>query len=98
LDAFDWIAKNDKIKVLVIMNCMEQKGGGPFFLGKMLGYGQAKKLLMSEKDINALEALEIGMVDQIVPCDNLEEAAILMAQDLARRSIRSLEGIKRLIN
>jgi 2-(1,2-epoxy-1,2-dihydrophenyl)acetyl-CoA isomerase len=183
LDAFDRIAKNDKIKVLVIMNCMEQngcekyidfcrqvlesetdrrsiqsmcnvfdqlilkivrlnkpvihagcgevtslflsislacdyriiathtifqksyfeletlpKGGCPFFLGKMLGYGQAKKLLMSEKDINALEALEIGMVDQIVPCDNLEETAIQMAQDLTRRSIRSLEGIKRLIN
>jgi enoyl-CoA hydratase/carnithine racemase len=53
---------------------------------------------MSEKDINALEALEIGIVDQIVPYDKLEETAIQRAQDLTKRSIRSLEGIKRLIN
>jgi enoyl-CoA hydratase/carnithine racemase len=64
----------------------------------MLGYSRAKKLLMSEKDINALEALEIGIVDQIVPYDKLEEAAIQKAQDLTRRSIRSLVGIKKLIN
>ena len=183
LDVFDHIAQNDKIKVLVIMNCVEQigcekfidfcrqvleletdrrsiqsmchvfdqlimkivglnkpvihadcgeiislflsislacdyriiathtiiqksyfeletlpKGGSPFFLCKMLGHSQAKKLLMSDKDINALEALEIGIVDQIVPYDKLEEAAIQKAQDLTRRSIRSLVGIKKLIN
>jgi 2-(1,2-epoxy-1,2-dihydrophenyl)acetyl-CoA isomerase len=183
LDVFDYIAENDKIRVLVIMNCIEQigcekyidfcrqvlesetdrrsiqkmcnvfdqlilkivglnkpivhadggevislflgislacdyriiathtifqksyfeletlpKGGSPFFLSKMLGYSRAKKLLMSEKDINALEAFEIGIVDQIVPYDKLEEAAIQKAQDLTRRSIRSLEGIKKLIN
>jgi len=74
------------------------KGGSPFFLCKMLGYNRAKKLLMSEKDINALEALEIGIVDQIVPYDKLEETAIQRAQDLTKRSIRSLEGIKKLIN
>ncbi len=74
------------------------KGGSPFFLCKMLGYNRAKKLLMSEKDINALEALEIGIVDQIVPYDKLEETAIQKAQDLTKRSIRSLEGIKKLIN
>jgi 2-(1,2-epoxy-1,2-dihydrophenyl)acetyl-CoA isomerase len=74
------------------------KGGSPFFLCKMLGYNRAKELLMSDKDINALEAVEIGIVDQIVPYDKLEEAAIQRAQDLARTSIRSLEGIKKLIN
>ena len=74
------------------------KGGGAFFLSKMLGYSKAKQLLMSEKDINALEALEIGIVDQVVPYSKLEETAIQMAQDLTKRSMRSLEGIKRLIN
>jgi enoyl-CoA hydratase/carnithine racemase len=53
---------------------------------------------MSEKDINSLEALEIGIVDHIVPYDNLEETAIQEAKDLTGRSLRSLEGIKRLIN
>jgi 2-(1,2-epoxy-1,2-dihydrophenyl)acetyl-CoA isomerase len=74
------------------------KGGGAFFLCKMLGYSRAKQLLMSEKDINALEALEIGIVDQVVPYDKLEETAIQAAKNLTKRSIRSLVGIKRLIN
>ena len=74
------------------------KGGSAFFLCKMLGYSKAKQLLMSEKNIDALEALEMGIVDQVVPYNKLEEAANQIASDLAKRSIRSLQGIKRLIN
>jgi enoyl-CoA hydratase/carnithine racemase len=74
------------------------KGGSPFFLCKMIGYSRAKRLLMSEKNINSLEALEIGIADQVVPYDKLEEAAIQKAKDLTARSLRSLKGIKRLIN
>lgn len=74
------------------------KGGSAFFLCKMLGYSKAKQLLMSEKNIDALEALEMGIVDQVVPYNKLEEAANQIASDLTKRSIRSLEGIKRLIN
>ena len=74
------------------------KGGGAFFLCKMLGYSQTKQLLMSEKDIDALEAFEMGIVDQVVPYNKLEETAIQTAQDFAKMSIRSLVGIKRLIN
>ena len=44
------------------------------------------------------EALENGIVDQVVPLEKLEETAIQVAQDLSKRSIRSLVGIKRLIN
>ena len=74
------------------------KGGGAFFLCKMLGYCQAKQLLMSEKDINALEALEIGIVDKVVPYNKLEETAVKIAQDFTKRSTRSLAGIKCLVN
>ena len=74
------------------------KGGSAFFLSKMLGYSKAKQLLMSEKNFSALEALEMGIVDQVVPYNKLEETAIQIAQDFTKRSIRSLEGIKRLIN
>jgi len=74
------------------------KGGAAFFLCNMLGYSRAKQLLMSEKDINALEAFEIGIVDQVVAYDKLEETSIQAAQEWAKRSIPSLVGIKRLIN
>jgi 2-(1,2-epoxy-1,2-dihydrophenyl)acetyl-CoA isomerase len=74
------------------------KGGSAFFLCKMLGYSKAKQFLMSEKDIDAFEALEMCIVDQVVPYRKLEKTAIQIAHDLTKRPIRSLEGIKRLIN
>jgi len=74
------------------------KGGGAFFLYKMLGYSKAKQLLMSENNISAMEAYEMGIVDQVVPYIQLEEEAHKIARDFSKRSLRSLEGIKRLIN
>jgi 2-(1,2-epoxy-1,2-dihydrophenyl)acetyl-CoA isomerase len=74
------------------------KGGSAFFLCKMMGYCQAKQLLMSDKIFNAPEALEMGIVDQVVPYSRLEEEAYKIAQDFTKRSKRSLEGIKKLIN
>ena len=40
----------------------------------------------------------MGIVDQVVPYNKLKETAMLTAQDFTKRSIRSLEGIKKLIN
>ena len=74
------------------------KGGGPFFLCKLLGVRKARKIFMSDENINALEALALGMVDQVVPYHRLEESAVLMARGLAKMPTRSLIGIKRLIN
>jgi 2-(1,2-epoxy-1,2-dihydrophenyl)acetyl-CoA isomerase len=74
------------------------KGGGAFFLCKMLGNSKARQLLESEEDINAVEALELGIVDQVVPNKELEKTAIQLARRLANRPTRSLAGIKRLIN
>ena len=74
------------------------KGGGAFFLSKMLGTSQAKRLLMAAKDISAAEALELGIVDQVVPFDRLEKSAIQVASDWSQRPMSSMTGIKRLIN
>jgi len=74
------------------------KGGSPFFLCKMLGYDRTKKLFMSQTAVNAIEAVELGIVDQVVPMDKLEETAIQLALEWTKRPMRSLAGIKRLIN
>lgn len=77
---------------------MLPKGGGVFFLCNLLGYSKTRQLLMSEKEISASEALEIGIVDQVVPYNKLEKTAIETAQDWTQRSTGSLLGIKRLLN
>ncbi len=74
------------------------KGGGAYFLSKMLGASGALRLLLSEKDITASEALELGIVDEIVALAELRTAALKVAEEFARKPSRSLRCCKRLLN
>ena len=73
-------------------------GGGAFFLSRRLGRSKALEILMSENDINAQEALRLGIVDKVVARDKLEEAALGSARRFAQKPARSLAGVKKLIN
>lgn len=74
------------------------KGGGAFFLCNMLGNAKARKVLMSEENLSALDALELGIVDQAVPHKILEETTLQVAKNFASRKTSSLVGLKRLIS
>lgn len=74
------------------------KGGGAFFLSKILGGSGAYRIMLSEKDITAQEALKLGVVDEIVAFDKLRDAALKVAEDFARKPTRSLRCCKRLMN
>ncbi|MGV7223381.1 MAG: enoyl-CoA hydratase-related protein [Nitrospinales bacterium] len=71
---------------------MLPKGGGAFFLCKMLGNSKARQILESEEDINGIEALELGIVDQVVSYKELEKTAIQLALRIVNRPTRSLAG------
>jgi 2-(1,2-epoxy-1,2-dihydrophenyl)acetyl-CoA isomerase len=73
------------------------KGGGAFFLSRLLGFSKALEILLSEKDITADEALKLGIVDKIVPLGQLKEEARKIARDFAGKPIHTLSGIKRLL-
>ena len=74
------------------------KGGGAFFLSKMVGMSRALESLLSEEDIPAQEALRLGIVDKVVPPGKLEKSALEIAQGFARKPDSTLAGIKRLLN
>jgi 2-(1,2-epoxy-1,2-dihydrophenyl)acetyl-CoA isomerase len=73
------------------------KGGGGYFLPQLLGRKKAFELLLSEKDIAAPEALSLGLVDEVVPPDKIEEATMNTALRFAQKPAESLFGIKRLL-
>jgi enoyl-CoA hydratase/carnithine racemase len=73
-------------------------GGGAFFLSKMLGSSKAYEILLSKNDITAQEAIRLGIVDEVVAPDKLEESALDAARRFAQKPARSLSGVKRLIN
>ncbi len=74
------------------------KGGGAFFLSKILGTSGAYRIMLSEEDISAGEALKLGLVDEVVAYSELQDAALKVAEDFGRKPSRSLRCCKRLLN
>jgi enoyl-CoA hydratase/carnithine racemase len=74
------------------------KGGGAFFLSKMLGVSRAYKIMLSGEDITADDAFKLGLVDEVVPPAELQEAARGVAAQFARKPVSSLRCCKRLLN
>jgi len=74
------------------------KGGSVFFLSKMLGSANASRILLSEEDVTAVQAHKLGIVDKVVPLEDLDRIALETAQDFVRLPSGYCIGIKKLLN
>lgn len=72
-------------------------GGGTFTLTRLLGARRALELVMLDDRITAARALELGLVNRVVPAETLEASAMEMAEQLARGPARALGAAKRLV-
>jgi len=59
---------------------------------------KASEILLSVEDLTARQALELGIVNEVVTPDTLEEAAFKRARRLMQVPATSLAGVKRLLN
>jgi enoyl-CoA hydratase len=74
-------------------------GGVEFFAHPWeLGARKAKELLFTSDWLSAAEAKQLGMVNQIVPRDKLQEAAIEMALKITPKSLFALKLTKEAVN
>ncbi|MCL6634578.1 MAG: enoyl-CoA hydratase/isomerase family protein [Peptococcaceae bacterium] len=71
--------------------------GGAFFLPRLVGLPKALEMLWTGEMIDAGEALRIGLVNRVVPADQLEEATRELARKLAEGPQLSIRMIKRLV-
>jgi 2-(1,2-epoxy-1,2-dihydrophenyl)acetyl-CoA isomerase len=67
-------------------------------LPALVGMPKAKELLYTGRAVGAEEAERIGLLNQVVPCAKLREAAIEMVQMIAKNDARMVQGIKRLLH
>ncbi|MFQ5521444.1 MAG: enoyl-CoA hydratase-related protein, partial [Candidatus Methylomirabilia bacterium] len=58
--------------------------GGSFFLTRLVGTAKARELYFTADMLDAREALPLGLVNQVVPDAQLEEATFALASRLAR--------------
>ncbi len=71
--------------------------GGTQRLARRVGTGQACELCMTGKIVGAEEALRIGLVDAVIPHDDLLERTRRVAATIAERAPLAVAAIKRAI-
>lgn len=69
--------------------------GSTYFLPRLVGLGNALELLFTGKIISAEEAKEMGMVNHVVPPEELEKVTYEMAETIAKAPPFSIRMIKR---
>lgn len=69
-------------------------GALPFFLPRYIGQGKACEMLLTNENISAKEALEMGLVNRIFPSDQFETECIKAAKEIAQISTPTIETTK----
>jgi enoyl-CoA hydratase len=64
----------------------------------VVGMPKAKELLYTGRPVKAQEAERIGLLNQLVPCAQLREAALEMAKQITANDPRMVQGIKQLLH
>ena len=72
--------------------------GGTQRLSRIVGIAKAKEMIYTGKRIDAHEALEIGLVNNVVSKENLQEAVMAMARTIAGKGKLAIFDAKRSIN
>lgn len=71
---------------------------GPEFLGKLIGYANAKYLVLSGRFIKGEEALRLGIIQGLFPKDALMEEAMKWAREVAENAPVAVADTKSTVN
>ena len=80
------------IKIGLVPDC-----GGTFILPRLVGWKLATELMMTGDVVTAPRALELGMINAVVPDDELLARALAMAEKLAAAPTAAIGRIKELL-
>lgn len=80
------------IKIGLVPDC-----GGTFILPRLIGWRRASELLMTGDVVSAQQALDMGMINAVVPDEELMARAMALAEKLAAAPTVALGKIKELL-
>ncbi len=73
-------------------------GYGSAYLAKMVGQKKAREIFFLGRNYSAQEAYEMGMVNAVIPHDELESTAFDWAQEILAKSPTSIKMLKFAMN
>ena len=72
--------------------------GGTQRLARLVGMGMAKQMMYTARNIDANEALRIGLVNAVVPQAELMDTALKMANTIAKNAPIAVRACKKAVN
>ena len=73
------------------------ESGGTWLLPRIVGYARAAEITFTGRTLLAPEALTLGLVNHVVPADDLQTAARNLATDIAANAPLAVRAIKRMM-
>jgi len=71
------------------------ESGGTWLLPRLIGWHKACEVTLLARKLDAVEIERLGLANQVVPHDQLAEAALGLAQELARNAPLAVAAAKR---
>jgi enoyl-CoA hydratase/carnithine racemase len=95
---FRHLADDAKVGQPEILLGLIPGAGGTQRLARLVGYQRAKEMVLSGRQVGADEALEIGLADKVFPSDELNDAALDAAREMAIMPTRAIAAAKTALN
>lgn len=73
-------------------------GSSTYFVPRLVGMRRAMELMLTNRRLTAAEALEWGLLNQVVPAEELMETAHTLAARLARGGTLAFGAVKRMLH
>ncbi|MGE0686719.1 MAG: enoyl-CoA hydratase/isomerase family protein, partial [Dehalococcoidia bacterium] len=86
---------NTHFRTIFIERAISPDSGLSFFLPRIIGYSRAMDLIMTSRDVDAEEALRIGLLDRKVDAGNLIEESVALANQIAKWPPLAVRAAKR---
>ncbi len=91
-------AENARLIQVFVRRGLVPDGGAAYLLPRLVGMHKAKELLFFGDDLSAADAERIGIVNKVVPADQLQGAAKEWAERLASGPTKAIGWSKRLLH
>ena len=91
------VSEKAKLSESYIMLGLVAGDGGAYFLPRLVGTSKALELLLTGDPFSAKDALQIGIVNRVVPHENLMEETFALARKIAVKSPLAVRMMKRAV-
>jgi enoyl-CoA hydratase len=91
-------SENSYFAINQVINGEIPFNGGSQILPRLVGKSKSLELILTGEMINAKEALRIGLVNKVVPSNQLMDVAINMAKNVASKSPLALKYVKEAVH